>query len=79
MDIRSDNIEIAQYKNGRIMVRACVKTLTTLSNHVILVGLVLLYWSYCICDEGETKWLIMGYSNFVILCDFREKNIGLNR
>ena len=43
MDTCSDNIEIAQYKNGRIIVKARAKTLTTLSNHVILVVLVLLY------------------------------------
>ena len=43
MDICSDNTETEQYKNGRIMVKACVKALTTLSNHVILVVLVLLY------------------------------------
>ena len=74
MDTCSDNIETVQYKNGRIMVKAYTEILTSLSNHVILVVLVLLYWKYCICDEGEIKWVIMGYSNSIILCHLENQN-----
>lgn len=41
--VYSDNIDMIQYKNGRIIVKAYVEILSTLSNYVIVVVLVLLY------------------------------------
>lgn len=43
VDICSDNIETLQFKNGIILVTVYAQILTSLSNHVILVLLILLY------------------------------------
>lgn len=43
MVVYSDNIDMIQYKNGRIIVKAYAEILTSLRNYVIVVVLVLLY------------------------------------
>lgn len=55
MAICSDNINTVQHKNKRIMVTAYADILTSLGNHDIMVGLILFYYDYCICNERSIK------------------------